>query len=96
MNIFHKAKIYQTASLACEVKQSMAFSTQVLSSIGRFCRQDWGEISEEDKAVNADALKYKDFLLGYYETCQGETWITAESTDKIEYDIITVMFPSDY
>ncbi len=96
MNIFHKAKIYQTAALACEVKQSLAFSTQVLASVGRFCRKDWGEISEEDKAVNADALKYKDFLLGAYKTCKGKIFITAESTDKIEYDIITVMFPSDY
>lgn len=73
MNIFHKAKIYQTAALAGEAKQNMAFSTQVLAAISRFYRQDWGEISEEDKAVNADALKYKDSLLGAYETCKAES-----------------------
>lgn len=96
MNIFHKAKIYQTAALAGEVKQNLAFNTQVLAAISRFYRQDWGEISDEDKTVNADALKYKDFLLGAYETCKGRIFITAESTDKLEYDIITVMFTRDY
>lgn len=96
MNIFNKAKLYQTAALACEVKQNMAFSTQVLASISRFYRQDWGEISEEDKAVNADALRYKNFILGAYETYKGRIFVTAESTDKLEYDIITVMFTSDY
>lgn len=85
MNIFHKAKIYQTASLACEVKQSLAFSTQVLSSVGRFCRQDWGEVSEEDKAVNAYALKYKDFLLGAYKTSMGLFYYFLAGSLSIDY-----------
>lgn len=96
MNIFHKAKIYQSKVVAEKSKENTCFSTQILIAIRQFYGQNWGKISDEDKAVNEDALKYKDFLLGSYETCQEEIWITAESTDKIEYDIITVLFPEDY
>lgn len=96
MNIFTKATIYYTRAVAEEIKHNKAFSTQVLFAIRRFYCQDWGDTSAEDKAVNEDALKYKDFILAAYATCKGRLWITAESTDKTEYDIITVLFPADY
>lgn len=96
MNIFHKAKIYQTKAVSEKSKENACFSTQILIAIRRFYRQDWGNISDEDKEVNIDALKYKDFLLGSYNTCHGEIWVTAESSDKVEYDIVTVLFPEDY
>ena len=96
MNIFTKATIYYTRAVAEEIKHNKAFSTQVLFAIRRFYCQDWGYTSAEDKAVNEDALKYKDFILAAYPTCKGRLWIIAESTDKTEYDIITVLFPADY
>ena len=92
MNIFTKATIYYTRAVAEEIKHNKAFSTQVLFAIRRFFCQDWGDTS----AINEDALKYKDFILAVYPTCKGRLWITAESTDKTEYDIITVLFPADY
>lgn len=96
MNIFTKGTIYCTRAVAEEIKRNKTFSSQVFFAIRRFCCQDWGNISAEDKTVNEDALKYKDFILATYPTCKGRLWITAESTDKTEYDIITVLFPADY
>ena len=68
MNIFTKATIYYTRAVAEEIKHNKAFSTQVLFAIRRFYCQDWGETSAEDKAVNENALKYKDFILAAYPT----------------------------
>lgn len=96
MNPFIKSKIYQTRAIAVMVENNHIFSEDVLNAIRKFYLQDWGVTCEEDKLTNEEALKYKDLVLAAYDTCEGKIWITAESTDKIEYDVVTVMFPSDY
>lgn len=96
MNPFFKAEIYQTRIIADEVKASLRFRTEILISLERFFRQDWGELTEDDKNVNKEALEFKEFILAAYNTCRGKIWITAESSDKLEYDIITILFPEEY
>lgn len=96
MNPFVKAKIYQTKGIACLAAELESFKVEIIISLARFFRQDWGEVCSEDSYINEEALKYKDFILAAYDTSEGKIWITAESDDKKDYNTITVLLPSEY
>ena len=96
MRPFDRAKIYKTRAIDLASKESTVFSREVMTSISKFLRLDYGDTSPEDIVVNDDALKYKDRVLAVYETTKGKVWIIAESENAIEYTILTVLFPDDY
>lgn len=96
MNPFIKARIYQTVAVAALAKASEQFKTELIISLGRLYRLDWGEVSKEDIEVNNEALKCKDFILAAYETSAGKIWITADNRAGNGYDTITVLLPKEY
>lgn len=95
MRPFDKARICKTESINLATQKSKTFSKEVMTATSKFLRLDFGETSPEDIVVNNDALKYKDRVLAVYETTKGKIWIMAESENKVEYTIVTILFPSD-
>ena len=97
MHPFDKAKLY-TSKLVYEAmnNESDEFSREVMTSVSRFMRLDWGDTMAEDIAINIDALKYKDRVLAVYETIKGRVFITAESEDGVDYTTLVIMFPEEY
>jgi len=92
---FDKGRIYKTEAIDLTTQESKTFSQEVMTATAKFLRLDFGETSPEDIIVNNDALKYKDKVLAVYETTKGKIWIMAESENKVEYTIVTILFPSD-
>lgn len=95
MNLFAKAKIYQTKAIANAALDEQ-FKTQVIIALGRFFNKDWGDLCEEDIQLNEEAIEYKGLVHGAYDTSEARIWIIAESQSGAEYDTITVLFPEDY
>lgn len=96
MRPFDKTQIVFSASIAKLVITSIEFSKEVAMSVSRFKRMDWGDTSPEDVLVNDDALKHVDRVLAVYNTSNGKIWIIAESENGNEYNVITVLLPSEY
>ena len=78
MNLFAKAKIYQTKAIA-NAALDEEFKTQVIIALGRFFNRDWGDLCEEDIQLNEEAMKYNDLVHGAYDTAKGRIWVIAES-----------------
>ena len=95
MRPFDKARICKTETIDSATKESKTFSKEVMTATSKFLRLDFGETSPEDIIVNNDALKYKDRILAVYETTKGKIWIMAESENKVEYTVMTILFPID-
>ena len=95
MRPFDKARICKTETIDLATKESKTFSQEVMTATSKFLRLDFGETSPEDIIVNNDALKYKDRILAVYETTKGKIWIMAESENKVEYTVMTILFPID-
>lgn len=66
---------------------------EVMEGLKRHLRGDWGDISEEDKQANEDALQYGDRLLSAYHTQDGRKyWILTEA----DRTYTTVLLPEEY
>ena len=70
------------------------FSVFVASSIKRHMTKDWGELGEEDKEANNDALQHGGRLLSAYEPARtgDKIWIITEA----DRSATTVLFPDEY
>jgi hypothetical protein len=65
----------------------------VIVAINRHARGDWGEVCEEDRQSNEDALTHGGRLLSVYRTPEGvKFWIITEA----DRSVTTVLLPEDY
>lgn len=61
--------------------------------LDRYVNCDWGELCEEDKQTNEEALKYGGRLFGAYSDVNGTRfWIITEA----DRSYTTVLLPEDY
>lgn len=69
-----------------------------LDFITRHARGDWGELCEEDKKLNDEALVDGSRLLSSYRLSNGERlWVISEAQDDNGYRAATTcLLPSEY
>ena len=66
--------------------------------LSRHAGGDWGEVDEEDKQTNDDALKTRARLLSAYRTADDtKIWIITEAADESgRREATTILLPSEY
>ena len=96
MGLFDNVQRYFTMKVNSLTAMDGKFQREVYEAMRRFKKQDWGDVSDSDKACNDEAAKNYDMILAAYETSQGRIWIIAESSYGYEYDKLTVLFPNEY
>ena len=67
-------------------------SDDILNALNRHVGGDWGELDEEDRQTNDEALKSGDRLLSAYRSGDTKFWIITESSRTVT----TVLLPEDY
>ena len=95
---FNMGKIVVTYGISEAMKENSRFAAEVNLSLQRYAVKDWGSVSDGDKQVNEDALKYPDdlYLLAAYQTCEGKIFITTNRISENAGDnATTVCFPSE-
>lgn len=95
---FNAGRVVATCGINEAMKNSNRFALEVEMSLRRYLAKDWGDLTEEDKQVNEDALQFPDdiYLLGVYETCRGRIYIiTNRISEKAGDNITTVCFPDE-
>lgn len=95
---FNIGKIVVTHGINEAMKKNDRFAVEVNLSLQRYAVKDWGNLDDEDKQMNEEALKYSDdlYLLAAYETCKGKIWIiTNRISENAGDNATTVCFPSE-
>lgn len=95
MGKFGIGKLYMTRGVYEKVKTDLDFQNFVDSSFARFVSCDWGDMCNEDKILNDDAVKYNDGRIhGAYlsEKLNIKIWIITEA----DRSATTILFPSEY
>lgn len=82
-----------TRGVADLIDSSPSFAEFVSASLKRYSDCDWGEMTEDDIAMNNHAVKSGDERIhAAYEYPEGKIWIITEW----DRSVTTVLFPSEY
>lgn len=92
---FNMGSVVVTHGINEAMKENRRFAIEVDLSLQRYAVKDWGNLDEEDKQTNEEALQYPDdlYLLASYNTCKGKIWIiTNRISENPEDNATTVCF----
>ncbi len=89
---FNLGKLVFTRGVNDLVADNTDYAKQVLDSIIKYQCGEWGDLCEEDKQTNEDALKYGERLLGRYDITPEPIYIITEW----DRSATTVLFPREY
>ena len=90
---FSTGQLVVTRGVNEKIADDTEFAKFVLKSIARHRGGDWGDLGEEDKKTNNEALISGDRLFSAYES-EGlpKIWIITEW----DRSVTTVLFPDEY
>ena len=95
---FNMGKVVCTTTLNNAMSENNRFAKEVMLAIKRYCVKDWGDLCEEDKQINDDALKYPDdlYIFASYKTCKGKIYIITNRISETAGDnATTICFPDE-
>ncbi|MBU5478419.1 hypothetical protein KQI69_04285 [Eubacterium sp. MSJ-13] len=95
---FNMGQIVVTKSINDLMAAEQKFAVEVTVALQRYAVKDWGNLDDEDKQTNEEALNYPDdlYVMGVYETSKGKIWIiTNRISEKVGDNATTVCFPDE-
>lgn len=95
---FNMGQIVVTKSINDLMAAEQKFAVEVTVALQRYVVKDWGNLDDEDKQTNEEALNYPDdlYVMGAYETSKGKIWIiTNRISEKAGDNATTVCFPDE-
>lgn len=85
--------IYQTRDVYEACKSNWGFYKEVISALGKFLVNDWGDTCLSDKATNNRAIvKRYGQVLAKYITSRGDIYVVTEA----DCTTITILFADEY
>lgn len=89
---FDMGQVITTRGVIARIDEDPNFTKFVLNSLSRFSTGDWGEMCQDDKDLNDQALISGDRLLAAYTYGEDKIYIITEW----DRSYTTVMFPEEY
>ena len=89
---FQLGQVLVTSGISCKIDEDSEFAKFISKSFTRHCNGDWGELCEEDKAMNELALKNGERLFSRYENGDDSIYIITEW----DRSATTILFPNEY
>jgi hypothetical protein len=90
---FDLGRVVSTAGVHAEMESGELDPQAILRSLARHARGDWGDLGDDDKALNDRALADNDGrLFSAYEIGDKKIWIITE----YDRSVTTVLFPEEY
>ena len=89
---FKHGMVVMTKGISDAMEGNFKFFNEVMIAFNRYVDCDWGDLCDEDKATNEDALKNGYRLFAKYKTSEGPIWIITEW----DRSMTTILFPDEY
>lgn len=96
---FKLGQVVATAAVWELIDTNEGFSLFISLCLSRYIAGDWGDIDDEDKALNDNALEEGDRIMASYqipleveEVYEDRIWIITEA----DRSVTTLLFPGDY
>lgn len=86
---------YMTGGVSDDMDSDQHFACEIGDAIHRFIGDDWGNLCEDDKALNRRAKTEGGRVFAAYSTSRGKIYIIAD--DALADDqVTTVLYASEY
>ena len=88
----------QTVATPAALKAIQQAGQSPAEFLDRHVRGDWGDLCDEDKQANEDALQDGSRILSAYHTSTGQKiWIITEAADEDDRrEVTTILLPDEY
>ena len=88
----------QTVATPAALKAIQQAGQSPAEFLDRHVRGDWGDLCDEDKQANEDALQDGSRILSAYHTSTGQKiWIITEAADEDDRrEATTILLPDEY
>lgn len=85
-------RILATRGIVNEMEKNPVFAHEVAAAFNRYQRKDWGELCQEDRELNDQAIENNDRILAAYKAGKETIWIITEW----DRSATTILFPDEY
>ena len=92
MASFKLGKLVMTRGVHSKIKEDVDFAVGVLDAFERYQRCDWGDLCDEDKAENEQALIDGERIFALYNIGNDKIYITTER----DRSVTTILLPEEY
>ena len=94
MASFKLGRLVMTRGVHSKIKEDVDFAVDVLDAFERYQRCDWGDLCDEDKAENEQALADTDEgrIFAVYTCGTEKIWIITEH----DRSATTILLPEEY
>ena len=90
---FEFGQVVITRGINAEITRSIEFSQFILDSIAKYRNCDWGDICQEDKKMNDNAVKNDDDrIVARYNNPHGDIYIITEW----DRSVTTILLINEY
>ncbi len=89
---FQLGRVVATAGVDRWMKSSPVNVGFVANSITRHSQGDWGDVCDDDKQLNNQALEHGDRVLSSYSHSDTKIWVITEC----DRSCTTILFPEEY
>jgi len=88
-------KLYMTRGINNEIADNEEFAKEICDIIKKYKAQDWGDLCDDDKQMNEDALKYGGRLFAAYMTSVKKVYVITDGL-KTPDEYTTILFAEEY
>jgi hypothetical protein len=91
--MFSTGSIMMTRVINDTITENVQFAQEITSALSRYMSGDWGDMCEDDKTLNNNAVKTGfDRIFAAYHTTEGKVYIITEH----DRSHTTVLFADEY
>ena len=87
--------MYMTRQIAMDASKDTKFHGELFQSMLKYISKDWGELCDEDKAMNENAIANGGRILAAYQTSKGKVYIITDDTKAVP-QTTTVLYANEY
>ena len=84
--------VVMTRGISDAMEGNFKFFNEVMIAFNRYSNKDWGDLCEEDKAMNEYALTHNERIFAHYKTSKGSVYIITEC----DRSVTTILFADEY
>lgn len=87
--------MYMTRQIAIDASRDTKFHSELLNAMLRYINDDWGDLCEDDKAMNKEASENGGRILAAYSTSRGKIYIITDDVKSIN-PTTNVLYANEY